>query len=205
MALIQVRRDTAAAWTSANTTLASGEIGFEIDTGKFKIGTGPAWTLLGYAAAKAYSDLTGTPNLTVYLTTANATIANITGLQSALDGTANASSLTSGTLPNARLGVGSSNLTGGGNVTWNLNFLQTAILTLANTTTNLTVSNQTAGGTYALILKQDTTGNRAISFSGFKWPGGTAPSISTTANATDILTFISDGTNLNGVVQKDFK
>lgn len=96
MALIQVRRDTAAAWTSANSTLATGEIGFEIDTGKYKIGTGPAWTALGYAAAKAYSDLTGTPNLTVYLTATDAaatysaighnhTIANVTGLQTALD------------------------------------------------------------------------------------------------------------------------
>jgi len=73
MALIQVRRDTAAAWTSANTTLANGEIGFETDTNKFKIGNGTAWTALGYGAARAYSDLTGTPNLTVYLTTANAT------------------------------------------------------------------------------------------------------------------------------------
>lgn len=33
-----------------------------------------------------YANLTGTPNLNVYLTTANATIANITGLQTTLDG-----------------------------------------------------------------------------------------------------------------------
>jgi hypothetical protein len=35
---IQVRRGTAAQWTAANPTLDSGEIGFETDTGKFKIG-----------------------------------------------------------------------------------------------------------------------------------------------------------------------
>jgi len=48
-ALIQLRRDTAANWTSTNPTLAAGEMGFETDTGKFKIGTGStAWTVLKY-------------------------------------------------------------------------------------------------------------------------------------------------------------
>jgi hypothetical protein len=49
---IQVRRDLAATWTSVNPTLAAGEIGFETNTGKFKIGTGSAtWTALPYAGA----------------------------------------------------------------------------------------------------------------------------------------------------------
>ena len=49
-ALIEVRSDTAANWTSANSTLSTGEIGFETDTGKFKIGTGStAWTSLAYS------------------------------------------------------------------------------------------------------------------------------------------------------------
>jgi hypothetical protein len=48
---IQTRRGTAATWTSTNPTLAAGEIGFESDTNKFKIGTGStAWTALAYAA-----------------------------------------------------------------------------------------------------------------------------------------------------------
>ena len=48
-ALIQLRRDTAANWTSTNPTLAAGEMGFETDTGKLKIGTGStAWTVLEY-------------------------------------------------------------------------------------------------------------------------------------------------------------
>lgn len=47
---IQLRRDLAANWTAANTVLASGEIGFETDTGKFKIGNGStSWTSLSYA------------------------------------------------------------------------------------------------------------------------------------------------------------
>lgn len=54
---IQVRRGTASQWTSANPTLASGEWGFETDTGKVKIGNGSlAWNSLDYTGA---GDITG--------------------------------------------------------------------------------------------------------------------------------------------------
>jgi len=47
---LQVRRDTAANWTSTNPTLAAGEIGFETDTLKFKIGNNSnTWTTLLYS------------------------------------------------------------------------------------------------------------------------------------------------------------
>ena len=46
---IQLRRGTAAAWTSANPTLAQGEFGVETDTYKLKLGDGSsAWNSLGY-------------------------------------------------------------------------------------------------------------------------------------------------------------
>jgi len=46
---LQLRRDTAANWTSNNPTLLSGEPGFVTDTGKLKIGDGTsAWSNLGY-------------------------------------------------------------------------------------------------------------------------------------------------------------
>ena len=46
---IQFRRDTAAAWTAANPTLAAGELGLETDTSFYKIGNGStAWTSLAY-------------------------------------------------------------------------------------------------------------------------------------------------------------
>ena len=49
---IQVRRGTAAQWTSANPTLAAGEWGYETDTNKVKIGNGStAWNSLGYQGA----------------------------------------------------------------------------------------------------------------------------------------------------------
>lgn len=47
---IQLRRGTAAAWTSTNPTLAAGELGVETDTNKFKVGNGStAWASLPYA------------------------------------------------------------------------------------------------------------------------------------------------------------
>jgi hypothetical protein len=46
---IQFRRGTASEWTSANPTLAVGELGLETDTDQFKIGDGTtAWTSLTY-------------------------------------------------------------------------------------------------------------------------------------------------------------
>ena len=57
---IQLRRGTAAQWTSANPTLAEGEIGLETDTGQFKVGTGSAaWTSLSYGGIQGVTGPTG--------------------------------------------------------------------------------------------------------------------------------------------------
>jgi hypothetical protein len=56
----QFRRGTASQWTSANPTLAAGELGFETNTGKAKIGDGStAWTSLAYAITGEVGDITG--------------------------------------------------------------------------------------------------------------------------------------------------
>lgn len=63
---MQQRRGTAAQWTSANPILGAGEIGFETDTGKFKIGNGSsAWSaLVYYASAEDIASLVdGAPEL----------------------------------------------------------------------------------------------------------------------------------------------
>jgi len=60
---IQLRRDTAANWTSANPLLADGEPGYETDTKKFKYGNGvDNWNILPYQAgggAQGETGLTG--------------------------------------------------------------------------------------------------------------------------------------------------
>ena len=45
---IQIKRANASAWTAANPTLAAGEWGMELDTGKLKIGTGALWNSTDY-------------------------------------------------------------------------------------------------------------------------------------------------------------
>lgn len=57
---LQNRRDTAANWTSNNPSLGAGEIGYETDTAKYKIGTGStAWTSLAYAYTAGAQGTTG--------------------------------------------------------------------------------------------------------------------------------------------------
>ena len=49
---IQLRRGLASEWESENPTLAEGEVGFETDTGQFKIGNGTdPWNDLSYGGA----------------------------------------------------------------------------------------------------------------------------------------------------------
>lgn len=52
---ICIRRDTAANWTTNNPTLLVGEMCHETDTGKFKVGTGAAWTSTSYANTQTTS------------------------------------------------------------------------------------------------------------------------------------------------------
>jgi hypothetical protein len=62
---IQLRRDTAANWTSANPTLVSGEIGLETDTDQFKVGDGAtAWNSLGYGGIQGPQGETGATGAT---------------------------------------------------------------------------------------------------------------------------------------------
>jgi hypothetical protein len=63
--IIQVRRDTAANWTSNNPILATGELGFETDTGLFKIGRNDTdWTSLAYAQVAGPTGPVGETGLT---------------------------------------------------------------------------------------------------------------------------------------------
>jgi len=53
---------------------------------------------------------------------------------------------------------------------------------------------------------QDATGSRTLTWNSvFKWPAGVAPVLTTTANARDVFSFISDGNNLYGSYLTDVK
>ena len=53
---IQLKRGQASAWTAVNPILAQGEVGLELDTGKFKFGDGSTrWNSLAYVSTGSAS------------------------------------------------------------------------------------------------------------------------------------------------------
>ena len=82
--------------------------------------------------------------------------------------------------------------------------VQTATLT-ASTACTFTMPTATAGKSFILLLKQAaSTGNGTATFTGVKFSGGTAPTITATAGKMDILTFTADGTNWYGSFIQNF-
>lgn len=96
-------------------------------------------------------------------------------------------------------------LTDGSNISWDLNTNQSAKVTLGGNRTLSNPTNQVAGGVYTLRIIQDGTGDRTLSYgSDYKFPGGSAPALSTSANAVDILNCYSNGTNMYCTLTQDF-
>lgn len=72
------------------------------------------------------------------------------------------------------------------------------LLTLTGNAT-ITMPAAAAGKSFVLMLKQDATGSRSVTWSTVVWPAATAPTITATANKMDMFSFFSDGTNWYGV------
>jgi subtilisin family serine protease len=70
--------------------------------------------------------------------------------------------------------------------------VQTATLTTAVGCT-FTMPTATAGKSFILRITQAALGLGTATFTGVKWAGGTAPTITATANAVDMLSFVSVG------------
>lgn len=90
-------------------------------------------------------------------------------------------------------------------INWNMDSgaMASATLGAAGPYTFAAPTNLKAGGNYVLSAIQDATGNRTASWNAvFKWPLGIAPTLSTGANARDVFTFVSDGSNLYGGMLK---
>ena len=72
------------------------------------------------------------------------------------------------------------------------------ILTLTGNCT-FTFPTATSGQSFILLLKQDGTGSRTVTWpAAVKWPGSTAPTITSTASRLDKYIFTADGTNWYG-------
>ena len=72
------------------------------------------------------------------------------------------------------------------------------IITLTGNAT-ITMPTAVSGKSFIMLLRQDATGSRTVTWSTVKWAGGTAPTITSTASKQDIYSFFSDGTSWYGV------
>ena len=138
----------------------------------------------------------------------------VTGLTTT--GTSGPSTLVSGTLnvPEYAGGGGGATIDpyqDEGNVnsiTWDVSGTSTNYEATLTGVTTLTMSNVRNGDYGTLIVTQDGTGSRTLSFAGGTHKvvngGGGAPTLTTTAGATDILSFTYNGTNFYWTVGNDY-
>ena len=184
--IIQIRRDTASNWTTANPILALGEMGAETDTSKIKIGDGvTAWASVPYLIdAGDYLTATSTNTLT------NKTI---TFAGNTLTGVAPTTTPTLTGVKETKVAMGGNDidLSAGNYFTYTLSGAQT-----------LTVSNVASSGSVsAFVLEVTNGGSAALTFfSGVTWAAATAPTL--TAAGVDTLAFFTsdNGTTWRGFV-----
>jgi len=90
------------------------------------------------------------------------------------------------------------------NTNINFNLGNVVILNLQTATTALTLSNLRVG-TYIIIVKQDGTGGRLMTYgTTMNFAGGVSPVLTVTANASDIFTIVYDGVNIRTAVSQNY-
>ena len=86
-------------------------------------------------------------------------------------------------------------ITYSGNFDVNWDYGNVQQVTLAGSS-NPDITNGRPGGIYTLLVKQDGTGGRTVTWPpDIKWPGDATSTLSGAANALDVLSFAYDGTN----------
>lgn len=95
-------------------------------------------------------------------------------------------------------------LTSGTSIAWNLEENQVARLALSTNGTMADPSNKVDGATYILVVTQSTGTNTLAWNATYKWPGGTAPTLTAGSGKTDVFTFVSNGTNLFGAASQNY-
>ena len=87
-------------------------------------------------------------------------------------------------------------LTDGATITPDFDDNNNFSVTLAGNRTLANPSNITAGQSGVIVVTQDSTGSRTLSFgSNFKFAGGTAPTLTTTASAVDVIAYYCESTS----------
>jgi len=98
-------------------------------------------------------------------------------------------------------------LTDGATITPNMNNANNFSVTLGGNRTLANPTNLTAGQSGVIVITQDGTGSRTLAYgSNFKFPGGTAPTLTTTASAVDVLAYyVESATRITARLVADVK
>lgn len=98
-------------------------------------------------------------------------------------------------------------LTDGATITPNFATANNFSVTLGGNRTLANPTNQTAGQSGVIVITQDGTGSRTLAYgSFFKFPQGTAPTLTTTANAVDVLCYyVESSTRITARLMADVK
>jgi hypothetical protein len=98
-------------------------------------------------------------------------------------------------------------LTDGSTVTPDFAVANNFSLAIGGNRTLANPSNLTAGQSGAIVITQDGTGSRTLAYgSYFKFSGGTAPTLTTTASAVDVLVyFVESSTRITAKLLSDVK
>lgn len=87
-------------------------------------------------------------------------------------------------------------LTDGATITPNFNNANNFSVTLGGNRTLANPTNLTAGQSGVIVVTQDGTGSRTLAYgSNWKFPGGTAPTLTTTASAVDVIAYYVESTS----------
>ena len=86
-------------------------------------------------------------------------------------------------------------LTDGATITPNFNNANNFSVTLGGNRTLANPTNLTAGQSGVIVITQDGTGSRTLAYGSYwKFPGGTAPTLTTAANSVDVLAYYVEST-----------
>jgi len=106
-------------------------------------------------------------------------------------------------LSDARNPLATASSTAHGNSGSSRTLSATSAVQTCSLSTNCTFAMPTASASdFVLILTQ--TGSFTATFTGVRWPGNAAPTITTGANKIDIIRFVSNGTNWYGQITQNY-